>query len=79
MEDVSHSYIVSLMYKIINSAKDSDDLSIGFDRSRDRRKEELTSNKKLKGMYHVRIMVKDVFGFAEHQEKLLTVLVINKH
>ena len=36
LEDISHSHIVSLMYKLINSAKDSDDLSINFDRSPDR-------------------------------------------
>ena len=45
LEDISHSHIVSLMYKLINSAKDSDDLSMGFDRSRDRRRQELTNNK----------------------------------
>ena len=27
------------------------------------------NNKIIKGKYHVRIMLKDVFGFAEHQEK----------
>ena len=37
LEDISHSHIVSLMYKLITSAKDSDYLSIGFDRSRDRK------------------------------------------
>ena len=44
LEDISHSHIVSLMYKLLNSAKDSDDFSMGFDRSRDRR-QELTNNK----------------------------------
>ena len=57
------------MYKLITSAKDSDDLSIGFDRSRERRKQELTNNKNIKGKYHLRIMLKDVFGYAECQEK----------
>ena len=38
LEDRSYPYIVSLMYKLITSSKDSDDLSIGFDRSRDRGK-----------------------------------------
>ena len=36
LEDISQAHIISLMYKLITSAKDSDDLSIGFDRSRDR-------------------------------------------
>ena len=57
------------MYKRITSSKNSDDLSIGFDRSRARRQDEMTDNKRVKGKYHVRIMLKDVFGFAECQEK----------
>ena len=68
-EDISHAHIVSLMYKLFTSAKDSEDLSIGYDRDRGRRRGELTNNKNIKGNYHVRIMLKDVFGFAEHQEK----------
>ena len=44
-------------------------LSIGFDRGRDRRQQELYINKNVKGKYHVTIMLKDIFGFAEHQEK----------
>ena len=69
LEDISHAHIVSLMYKLLTSSKDSDDLSIGFDRNRDRRQRELTNNKKNKGKYHIRIYLKDIFGFAEHQEK----------
>ena len=57
------------MYKLITSAKDTDDLSIGFDRDRGRRRDELTYNKNTKGDNHVRFMLKDVFGFAQHQEK----------
>ena len=56
------------MHKLRTSVKDSDDLSTGFDRSRDRR-EELTNSKNIKGKYHLRVMFKDFFGFAEHQEK----------
>ena len=40
LEDISHARIVSLMYKLISSAKDGNDLSIGSDHSR---KEEKTS------------------------------------
>ena len=69
VEEIGHAYIVSLMYKLLTSSKDSDDLSIGFDRSRDKRKRELTNNKNIKGKYHIRIYLKDIFGFAEHQEK----------
>ena len=69
LEEMSHAHIVSLMYKLLTTSKDNEDLSIGFDRSRDRRKRELTNNKEIKGRYHVRIYLKDIFGFAEHQEK----------
>ena len=37
LEDISHAHLVSLMYKLITSTKNSDDLSIGFDRSSARR------------------------------------------
>ena len=66
---MSHGHIVSLMYKLLTSSKDGDDLSIGFDRNRGRKKNELTNNKTIKGKYHIRIHLKDTFGFAEHQEK----------
>ena len=69
LEDISHAHLVSLMYKLITSSKDSNDLSIGFDYSRNRRRDELALNKNIKSKYHVKIMLKDVFGFAEYQEK----------
>ena len=69
LENNDHSHIVSLMYKLLTSSKGSDDLSIGFDRDRTRRRNELTNNKNIKGKYYVRIYLKDVFGFAEYQEK----------
>ena len=69
LEEISHAHIVSLMYKLLTSSRDSDDLSIGFDRNRGRRKNELSSNKNIKGKYHIRFYLKDIFGFAEHQEK----------
>ena len=67
-ENIDHAHILSLMYKLLTSSKGSDDLSIGFDRDRGRRQRELTNNKTQKGC-HVRIYLKDVFGFAEYQEK----------
>ena len=42
------------MSELLISAKNTDDLSIGFDRSRARRKQEMTNNKNVKGEYHVR-------------------------
>ena len=70
LEDFSYAHLVSLMYKLITSSKRSDDSSIGFDRSSGRRRDEMTKNKNVKGKYHLRFMVKDVFGSAEHQKKL---------
>ena len=44
-------------------------MSICFDRDTSRRQRELTNSKSQKGKYRVRIYLKDVFGFAEYQEK----------
>ena len=57
------------MYKLLMSSNGSDDLSNGFDRDRTKRRNELTNNKNIKRKYHVRIYLKDVFGFAEYQGK----------
>ena len=69
LENIDHAHIVSLMYKLLTSSKGSDDLSIGFDRDRNRRQRELTNNKNQTGKYHIRIYLKDIFGFAEYQDK----------
>ena len=55
------------MYKTISSSRDSDDLSIGFQRSNEARERELTNDKTTKRNYHVRIYLSDIFGFCEHQ------------
>ena len=67
--NIDHAHIVSLMYKLITSSRGSDDLSICFDRDRNRRQRELSNNKTQKGKYHLRIYLEDVFDFAEYQEK----------
>ena len=69
LEEISLAHIVSLMYRLLSSSKGSDDLSIGFDRDRNRIKRGLTNNKNIKGKYHLRIYLKDIFGFAGYQEK----------
>ena len=69
LEDIRHAHIVSLMSKVLTSSKGSADLSIGFDRSSGRRQDDVTNNKNVKGKFHRRIMLKDVFDFAECQEK----------
>ena len=40
IEENNHAHIVCLMYELITSARNTDDLSIGFDRSRDVRQKE---------------------------------------
>ena len=69
LEDINHAQKVSLKYKLITNAKDSDDLSFGFDRDRSKRQQELTDNKNKKRKDHNRIKLKDIFGFAELQHK----------
>ena len=69
LEDISHIHIVCLLYKLINSGKNSDNLANGFDRDRDRKQRELSNNKNTKSENHVWIMPKDLLGFAEKQEK----------
>ena len=53
LEEINHAHIVSLLYELLSSSKESDDSSIGFDCSRDRRKRELTNNRNIKGKYHL--------------------------
>ena len=61
--------IVSFMYKIKTSNRGSDDLSVGFDWDHIRKQRELTKNRNIKGKSLVRNLLKEVFEFAEHQEK----------
>ena len=68
LESTDHAHIVPLMYKLLSSSRRSDDLSIGFDRNRDRRKRKLNNNKKIEDKFILRVFFKDVFGFGEHQK-----------
>ena len=56
------------MYRLITSCRGTDDLSIGFDRIRDR-KLELTNNEKMESKPHVTIMLDDFLGFCDNQLK----------
>ena len=42
LADISHCHIVSLPYKLLTSSRGSDGLSTGFDRDRNRRRNDLT-------------------------------------
>ena len=69
-KDISHAHIVSLMYTLITSARDTDDLSDGLDRDRGTRQREATKNRTQKGIFYLKIMLKDFFfRFADYQEK----------
>ena len=68
-ESMILAHILSLTLKILTSAKDTDHLYVGFDRDRVRRQRELTNNKKQRGRYQVKFMLRDVFGFPEHRKK----------
>ena len=70
LEDNSHAQMVSLMNKLLTSSRGSDDLFVGFARDCRRRQQELTNEKIIKDKYHFRNMMKDIFGFVEHQEKV---------
>ena len=48
MEEIDNAHVFCLMYKLISSSRDSDDLSIVFLRSNDARERELTIKKQLK-------------------------------
>ena len=69
IEEISHAQIACLLNKLLSSSEDGNDLSIGFDKDRNRRQRELTNKKNIMGKFHVRIMLRDIFAFAEHQQK----------
>ena len=77
LENIDYAHIVSLMYKLLSSSKGFDDLSIGFDRDRGRRRNELTNNKNIKAKYHIRIYLKDVFVSLNIKKKVHMGSVIN--
>ena len=69
LEEIDNAYVSCLMYKILSSSRDCDDLSNGFHRSVETRWRELTKNKTSEVNYHVRIYLKGIIGFPEHQDK----------
>ena len=54
LDEINLAHFVFLKYKLLPAIKENDDLSIGFDRSRDRRRREKNDNKNIKGKYHLR-------------------------
>ena len=58
LETIEHGHIACLLYNLLTTARGCDDLSIGFDCSRDRSQRELTNNKNVKGKYQVGLFFK---------------------
>ena len=69
LKNFIHAHIVSLLFKLKTRVKNTDDLSIGFDRDRSIRQRELTNYKNKKGKYHLRILLREIFRFAQHQQR----------
>ena len=67
---MNQAHIVFLRYKLTTNAKSTDDLSIGFDRDRKRRPDELARNKNVTGKYQVRLMLNDIFDFDQLQKNV---------
>ena len=67
--DISHAHIVFLLYKLLTTSRDIDDLSIGLDGDGNRRQRELTNTKNIKENYHIRFMLRDVFGVLLNTNK----------
>ena len=70
MEEIDNAHVICLRYKLLSSSRDSDDLSIGFHRSTEVRERDLTKKETRKGIYLVKVSLKDIFGFAENQCKI---------
>ena len=67
-ERIDNAHVICLMYELLSSSRDCDDLSLCFPRNIEARETELTDNKTTNGIYQVIIYLKDVFGFAEHED-----------
>ena len=66
---ISFARIVFLMHRLLTSARDTDILSIDFDRNRIRRERELSNNKHQQGKNQVRTMLKEFFWFSRTSRK----------
>ena len=66
-QEINIAQVTCLEYKLISSSTDTGNLSNGSHRTIEAREREITNSGTTKGNYHVRIHLKDIFGFAEHQ------------
>ena len=77
LEDIIHAHIISLMYKLLTSSRGSNDLSLGCDHDRDRRRLELTNNKNIKGKISRQNLFKIHSVLLNIKKKVYTVSVTN--
>ena len=77
LEDIEHVHTACLMYNLLTTARGWDDLSIGFDGSRDRRQREKSNNENIKGKYDVRIYLSIFLDLPNVKKKVHTGLVTN--
>ena len=77
LEDTSHAHIDTFMYKLLTSSRGSDDLSNGFDRDRNRGRDELTGIKNIEANSTSGICAKTSLVLQIIRKKLLLALVIN--
>ena len=52
-EEIDDAHVICLVYKLLSSSGDTDDLTIGFRKSNETRERDLTNNKTTKGNYQV--------------------------
>ena len=77
LEDFSQAYIAFLMHNLISSVKETDDLSLGFNRDPIRREKRLTNKKIRKENIMSDIWSKTFSVLQSISKKLHTVLDIN--
>ena len=77
LEDISHAQNFSLLYKLVTSAKDTHDLSIGFDRYRGRSHPELTNDKTTKVKNDVSFDIKVFLVFLNIKKNVQMVSITN--
>ena len=65
---VDHANIACSMYKLLTTPRGHHDSSIRFARDILERAEKRITMKRIRGKFHNTILIKDVFGFAEHQQ-----------
>ena len=64
IEEIDNAHVICLMYNLLSSSRDSDDLLFGFHGSTDAREREVTIMETIKGIYQVRFFSKRFLWFC---------------